>query len=228
MDVLFSIVNDFIFFFVLLDFLMQLNNLLTFWGHSHALSTISILAVVVDFQGVEYLFFLIILFSQLIQLLFVLAHSAQKLSIRLLTGQELVDHFLNIAIASGRSYFLESILKGSVLLHLILHLFLQKLTPQFLHLEICPCSNLSLIPVLIGRRFSNLLLLLNTIDSFLESFLLILNTVLQSYDSLVTLLLLVLYVHHQVVEAVPGLQLLLLGNSLLLEFLFIYLILAPK
>jgi hypothetical protein len=84
----------------------------------------------------------------------------------------------------------------SILGHFVIHLLFQELTPKFLHLEVSTCSNLTLIPILVSCRFSNLLLFLYSIDSFLERLLFVLYAVLKADDSLVPFLLLVLDVLH--------------------------------
>lgn len=137
-------------------------------------------------------------------------------------------HLLDISVTCGGPYFLESVLEVSILVHLVVHLLLQKLTPQLLNLEVCPSSDFALIPVLIGGCLRNLLLLLDPVYPLLESLLLVLDAVLEPDNTLVPLLLLVLYVLHQVVQPVPRLQLLLLRHSLLLEFLFVDLIFTSQ
>lgn len=139
-----------------------------------------------------------------------------------------MDHLLDISVTCGGPYFLESVLEVSILVHLVVHLLLQKLTPQLLNLEVCPSSDFALIPVLIGGCLCNLLLLLDPVYPLLESLLLVLDAVLEPDNTLVPLLLLVLYVLHQVVQPVPRLQLLLLRHSLLLEFLFVDLIFTSQ
>lgn len=116
----------------------------------------------------------------------------------------------------------------SVLIHLVVHLLFEELTPQFLNLEISPSSDLTLISVLISSCFSNLLLLLDAINSLLQCLFLVLDAVLQSDDPLIPLLLLVLNVLHEIIEPIARLQLLLLSNPLLFKLLFVDLVLAPE
>lgn len=139
-----------------------------------------------------------------------------------------MHHFLNVAITRRCSNFLEGIFEVAILIHLILHLLFQKLTPEFLNLEVGTCSDLTLVTVFVGSRFSNLLLLFDSIDSFLEGFFFVFDAILQADDTFISFLLLVLNILHEVVETVAGLQLLLLRHTLLFELLFVYLIFASE
>lgn len=114
----------------------------------------------------------------------------------------------------------------TILVHFVFHFLLQELTPKLLNLEVSTSSDFTLVTILVGSCFSNLLLFLYPIDSFLKGFLLILYTVLQSYDSFVPLFLLMLNILHEIVKSVARLQLLLLSHSLFFKFLLIDLILA--
>lgn len=205
MDVLFTVVNDLKFFLELIDFVVEQQDFLAFLRHAEALAGISVLllAVVVNLKNMKDLLLLVIFLSKFIQFLFVLADGAEKLCVSLFTGKELVDHFLNVAVACGCSYLLESIFQVTVLIHFIIHLLLKELTPEFLDLEVCPGPNFTLISVFIGSCFSDFLLLLHTIDSFLQCFFFILNTVLEANNSLVPFLLLVLDILHQIIQSVP-------------------------
>jgi len=142
------------------------------------------------------LLFLLIFLAKLIQFLLVLTHCTQKLSISLLSRKEFMHHFLDITIASRRSYLLESIFQMSILIHFIVHFLFEKLTPEFLNLEVSPCSNLTLISVFIRSSFSDLLLLLDAINSLLKGLFFVLDTILQTNDPFVPLLLLVFNVFH--------------------------------
>ena len=101
MDVFLSVVDDLEVFLVLTDFLKQLDDLLALLGHSETFGTVGILllAVVVNLKNVQDLLFLVVFLSELIQLLLVFTDSAEELRVRLLPREELVDHFLHIAIA---------------------------------------------------------------------------------------------------------------------------------
>ena len=204
MDVLLSVVDDLEVFLVLTDFLKQLDDLLALLGHSETFATVGILllAVIVDLKNMQDLLFLVIFLSELIQLLLVFTDSAQELRVRLLPREELVDHFLHIAIACGCSDFLESIFQMSILVHFVVHLLFQELTPEFLNLEVSSGSDLALISVLVGSCFSNFLLFLNSINSLLEGLFLILDTILQTNNTLVPLFLLMLNILHKIVQAV--------------------------
>ena len=116
----------------------------------------------------------------------------------------------------------------TILVHFVFHFLLQELTPKLLDLEVSTSSDFTLVTILVGSCFSNLLLFLYSIDSFLKGLLLILDTVLQSYDSLVPLFLLMLNILHEIVKSVARLQLLLLSHSLLFKFLLVNLVLASE
>ena len=141
-------------------------------------------------------FLFVILLTKFVKFLFVFTNCDEQLGIGLLSREELMNHLLNIAVTGGSSNFLKSLFKMSILGHFVIHLLFQELTPKFLHLEVSTCSNLSLIPILVSCRFSNLLLFLYSIDSFLERLLFVLYAVLKTDDSLVPFLLLVLDVLH--------------------------------
>lgn len=197
-NILLTIINNLVVLLVLRDLLMQLIDLLRLLGHAQAFAGVRVLlvAVIVNLKNMKFLLFLIILRPQLIKLLFILAHCAQELRIRLLPREELVYHFLNVTVASGGSDLAEGVLEVAVLIHLILHLLLEELTPQFLHLEVGTGADLALVPVLVRSCFSNLLLFLDTINALLQGLLLILDTILQPNNPLIPLLLLVLNVLH--------------------------------
>ena len=90
----------------------------------------------------------------------------------------------------------------AILVHFVVHLLFQELTPEFLDLEVGPSSDLALISVLVGSCFGDFLLFLNSIDSLLEGLFLILDAILQTDYTLIPLFLLMLNVLHKVVQAV--------------------------
>ena len=141
-------------------------------------------------------FLFVILLTKFVKFLFVFTNCDEQLGIGLLSREKLMNHLLNIAVTGGSSNFLKSLFKMPILGHFVIHLLFQELTPKFLHLEVSACSNLTLIPILVSCRFSNLLLFLYSIDSFLERLLFVLYAVLKTDDSLIPFLLLVLDVLH--------------------------------
>ena len=200
MDVFLSVVDDLEVFLVLTDFLEQLDDLLTLLGHSKTFATVGILllAVIVNLKNVQDFLLLVVLLSELIQFLFIFTDSAQELSVCLLPREELVNHFLHISIACRCSDFLECIFQVSILIHFVVHLLFQELTPKFLDLEVSSGSELALISVLVGSCFSDFLLFLNSINSFLKGLFLIFDTILQTNNTLIPLFLLMLNILHKV------------------------------
>ena len=93
-----------------------------------------------------------------------------------------MDHFLHISIACRSSNFLESIFQMAILVHFVVHLLFQELTPELLDLEVGPRSDLALVSIFVGSCFSDFLLFLNSINSLLEGLFFILDTILLVLD----------------------------------------------
>ena len=150
----------------------------------------------------------------MIKLLLIVTYGSQKLSISLLSGQELGNHLLNVSIASRSPDLLERFLKITELFHLTFHLLFEEFAPQLLDTKVCSELNLISILVFIFSRFGDFWLSFYSVHSLLESLFLVLNTKLERKDSLLALFDLMLNVLHQIIESIFGLELILFGHSL--------------
>lgn len=91
--------------------------------------------VVLDLELMQtFLFDLVFDLELLVFVLFLVDFVAED-SVHLLTLEEFVDHLSDIGISSSLLDLLEGTLDLGVLLHLVLHLAFQELTPQFLDHE---------------------------------------------------------------------------------------------
>lgn len=87
----------------------------------------------INLQLVQNIIFLLIFLLQVVQFFLIFAHSLKQLGIGLLSSQEFVNDFLNVTVACGGSYLLESVFDDEGLFHFFLHLFLEELTPHLLY-----------------------------------------------------------------------------------------------
>jgi hypothetical protein len=76
----------------------------------------------------------------------------------LVSAHKFSHHFFYIRVARACPDFLKSFFNSFVLLHLSLHLFLEKLSPYFLHQVFILVFDFSLISVLVRCFFSDFLL----------------------------------------------------------------------
>lgn len=172
---------------------MKLDNFKAFnWG----LTALASLVVLVYFECVKMLTFIVIFKSQLIKLFLVVTYGGQKLCISLLSSQEFRYHLLNIRVTCGCSDLLERLLEIVILFHFVFHLFLEELAPQLLDTKVGSELYLILIFVFISSCFGNFWLSFNSIHSLLESLFLVLNTEFKGKNSLLALFDLMLNVLH--------------------------------
>ena len=106
---------------------------------------------------------------------------------------------------------LECIVDGAGGLHLLVHLSLHEVVPELVDVQVVAHLELSGILALIGGSFSNLLILLLTLDSTLDGLFLVSDASLEFKNALLSITLLLLNILHQIVEDVLGLKLLFLG-----------------
>ena len=88
-----------------------------------------------------------------------------------------------------------------------MHLAFHEVVPKLVDVEIVSHLELGGVFALIGSSFSDLLVLLLSLNTALYGFFLVCNAALKLEDSLLTVTLLLLNVFHQVVEDGLGLQL---------------------
>ena len=92
-----------------------------------------------------------------------------------------------------------------------MHLSLHEVVPELVNVQVVAHLELSGILALIGGSFSNLLILLLTLDSTLDGLFLVSDASLEFKNALLSITLLLLDILHQIVEDVLGLKLLFLG-----------------
>ena len=99
-----------------------------------------------------------------------------------------------------------------------MHLSLHEVVPELVNVQVVAHLKLSGILALIGSSFSNLLILLLTLDSTLDGLFLVSDASLEFKNALLSITLLLLNILHQIVEDVLGLKLLFLGLASLVLF----------
>ena len=102
---------------------------------------------------------------------------------------------------------LESLINAARGLHFFMHLAFHEVVPKLVDVEIVSHLELSGVFALIGGSFSDLLILLLSLNAALDRLFFVCNAALKLEDTLLTVTLLLLNVLHQVVEDGLGLQL---------------------
>ena len=116
----------------------------------------------------------ILLLQSLVPLL-ILIDFVPEHCVHLLSLKEFVNHVTYVSVASSLLNLLESLLDGLVLLHFLLHLAFQELTPQLLDHEAVALFDLVSILAVVLSIFSNLGLSVNTILALLKGLIFVLN-----------------------------------------------------
>ena len=154
----------------------------------------------VDLELVETLGKLFVLLFQLINLGFTGTDSDQEVGVGLLTGQESLDHLLDVGNTGVRLDLLEGIVDFMGVSHLFLHLPSHESVPKSLDQQVLAHGSLGGILVLVGGSFSDLLVSALSLDTSLHGLFLVLDALLELEDSLLSVLLLLLDVLHEAIE----------------------------
>ena len=142
---------------------MQLDDLLSFLRHLG----VSLLIVTDQLQSCQLFGLGVVLLPQSVKFPLVLADSPKQRGVSLLPRQKLGDHLLHVGVASGGPDLLEGLFQLVVLLHLVLHLFLQEGAPEPLHVEVFSQLDLVHVFVLAGSCLRDLRLPLDSVHPFL-------------------------------------------------------------
>jgi len=151
-NVLLPIIYDLLLLLKALNIFVKLDD---FESFNRGFAALASLVVLIYFKSVEILYFFVILESQLIKLFLIVTYGSQKLSISLLSGQELGNHLLNVSIANRSPNLLKHFLKIMELFHLTFHLLFEEFAPQLLDTKVCSELNLILILVFICSCFGD-------------------------------------------------------------------------
>ena len=133
----------------------------------------------------------------------------------MLSGQEPFHQFLDVSYSRSSLDLLESLVNLLRVLHLLLHLLSHERVPQLLNVQVLPILNLRLILAVIGSLLSDLLVLLDSLHSFLDGLLFVLEALGNLSEDSVGFSVLFLDVDHEAIDCVFGLQPLLLDLAVL-------------
>ena len=143
-------------------------------GRSTALN-LNIWLLVLHLQLVQLFGDLLVLMSQHVQFLLIVADGLEQLRVGRLAREKLLHDLLNIREASLRSDLLEGLLNFSCSCHLLVHLRLEEGAPELLRKEVLIHLQLVRVLVVIGSLISDLLLPSVALDTSLKSGLLVIK-----------------------------------------------------
>jgi len=154
---------------------------------------------------------LLIILLKVVNLGLARRYSLEQRRVGLFSYLEAPDHGLDVGDTSVRLDLLESVVNAAASLHLLVHLSLHEVVPQLVNVEVVTHLKLSGVFALVGGSFSDLLVLLLTLNSALHGLFLVRDAALELKDALLSITLFFLNILHQVVEDVFGLELGFLG-----------------
>ena len=171
---------------------------------------------VLHLEFVELLSHLLVLSTQVVELLLVFANSLQKLRVGGLSGEELLHNLLDVGEASLGANVLEGLFDLGGACHLFVHLGLEEGAPELLSEEVLVHLQLIAVFVVIGGLVADLLLAKVSLHAPLERRLLVVQRFENGGKPVLSLEVILVDKPHELLQSVLRLKPRLLGLAVLL------------
>jgi hypothetical protein len=151
---------------------------------SSRINMVKLLFVVIfNLKIMQHLFLLLIANFKCFILTFKFANVLQQWLISLLSSQELLNHFLNIWVASTSTHQLESLFSMCMFFHLAFHPLFEVARPDLLNVKLLFHLLLLLVLTLVLSFLSNQVLIKLSFITFLNSIFLVFNWKIQRVNT---------------------------------------------